>query len=139
MVKVLGVENFFSNINVLTKIKLPNLYRSFMEEVMIMVLRKSLINTPIDTGFLRASARKVVRSSGEKGAFGEISYNAPYSIPVHEILTSKHPIGEAKFLENAIRFIIPLFPKMLTRKIGAVFSRRVMRDARVARMTDGSN
>jgi len=139
MVKLLGVETFFTNINILTRIKMPNLYRSFMEEIMIMVLRDSLARTPVDTGFLRASARKVVKYSGENGAFGEISYNAPYSVPVHEVLTSVHPIGESKFLENAIRFITPLLPKMLKRRINTAFSRRAMRDSRMVRMADGSN
>ena len=135
MVKLLGVKQFFVNLDVLSKVKMPTLYRTAMKEVTTAVLRNSLQRTPIDTGLLRASARKETRAN-ENGALGVVSYNTPYAIPVHEVLTSAHPIGEAKYLENAGKFITPLFPKMLQNRIRAVLGRRVMRDARIERMVD---
>lgn len=132
MFKLLGVKEFFTNLETLGKVKMPLLYRTVMKEITLAVLRDALQRTPIDTGLLRASARRKSRAD-EKGAFGEVSYHADYAIPVHEILTNRHPIGEAKYLEKAVRFITPLFPKMLQHRIQAALNRRVMRDARIDR------
>ncbi len=56
--------------------------------------------TPVDTGALRASGH--VDEPSVKGA--EISvalgFNTPYAIPVHENLTARHPVGQAKYLEE---------------------------------------
>jgi len=33
----------------------------------------------------------------------QVKYTAPYAIYVHEDLTKRHPVGQAKFLEEAVR------------------------------------
>lgn len=130
MFKLLGVKNFFTNIDLLSRVKMPLIYRTFMKEITTAVHRDALQRTPIDTGLLRASSRKAVKGD-ETGSFGEVSYHADYSIPVHENLTARHPIGEAKYLENAVRFIVPLFPRMLQHRIKTALNRRAMRDIRI--------
>jgi hypothetical protein len=36
-----------------------------------------------------------------------IGFNAPYALYVHENKQARHPKGQAKFLESAIRFYVP--------------------------------
>lgn len=134
MVKVIGKRQFFYNLDLLSRVKLPQLYKGFIKEVMTMVLRNALIRTPVDTGFLRASGRKTLKGYSDSGALGEVSYHAPYATYVHEILTNYHPVGEAKYLENAISFMAPLFIKLLHSRVAALFNRRIRRDMRIARL-----
>lgn len=133
MVKIYGKSKFFENIDTLSRINFPNVYKSFMKEVTTYALRETLTRTPIDTGFLRASGSKKVEKVSSRGAFASISFKAPYAIYVHEILSNFHPIGEAKFLERAIIFLSPLFPRLLKRRIAAVLNKRKMKDIRASR------
>ncbi len=48
-------------------------------------------------------AEAVAESSSKSNAFVEIGCTAFYAIFVHENLEARHVVGEAKFLENAIR------------------------------------
>ena len=61
-----------------------------------LVKEEAVRRCPIDTGALRKSARVKIR-----GNTGSIAFTMPYSTYVHEILHYRHPVGEAKFLENA--------------------------------------
>jgi hypothetical protein len=63
-----------------------------------LVKEEAVRRCPIDTGALRNSARVKIR-----GNTGGISFEMPYASYVHEILHYRHPVGEAKFLENAWR------------------------------------
>lgn len=64
----------------------------------LMIEREAIERTPKATGNLRNSF-KTIRH--EKDV--EIKNTANYSLVVHEDLQAKHPVGEAKFLENAIK------------------------------------
>lgn len=55
---------------------------------------------PIETGFLKASG--ILAETG-KPLGVEIGFNATYAAAVHERLEPKHPQGEAKYLEKAIK------------------------------------
>ena len=62
-----------------------------------LLLEESNRKCPIETGALIRSG--VAKADGNKAAVG---YNAPYAIPVHEILGNQHDAGrEPKWLENA--------------------------------------
>lgn len=52
--------------------------------------------TPVDTGALRESCH--VTQEGDEAA---VSYDAPYALYVHEHTWVSHPVGQAKFLEDA--------------------------------------
>lgn len=132
-VRVLGKNKFLASVKFLSSIKFPNLYQSFLKEVMKYVLREATIRVPVDTGLLRASGRSKITYTDKNGSSGVVSYHAPYAIYVHENLLNRHPVGESKFLENAIRAITPLFSGVLHKKISSVLRRRVMRDARAER------
>lgn len=63
------------------------------QKAAIFLLAKTIPRVPIDTGRLRNSGQ---------AEDGVVSFNTDYAIYVHEILENHHPIGEAKFLENAL-------------------------------------
>ncbi len=56
--------------------------------------------TPVDTGALRSSGMVTAKGNGAELSFGGAA--SSYAIFVHEILTSAHPVGQAKFLESAL-------------------------------------
>ena len=133
-VTIRGEGKFFANIDLLVKVNLPNLYKSFLEEIMTYILRESTTRVPVDTGFLRASGRMKVYKANKYGASGFIGYHAPYAIYVHEILTNRHPVGEAKYLENSITALTPFFFQQLERRIKNAFSRKYFGSLRADRM-----
>lgn len=64
----------------------------------LMIEREAITRTPKDTGNLRNSFLTIRNENNV-----EIKNTANYSLVVHEDLQAKHPVGEAKFLENAIK------------------------------------
>ena len=60
--------------------------------------------TPVETGALRASGQiqpPTTTPTTVSVAIGFGNSSTPYAIYVHENLRARHPVGEAKFLENA--------------------------------------
>lgn len=57
-------------------------------------------NTPVDTGALRSSGLVTAKSNAVELSFGGAA--SSYAAIVHERLDLHHPVGEAKFLENAL-------------------------------------
>lgn len=68
-------------------------------EAGLQVQRVAQDRTPVDTGNLKSSA--FTRKEGELGVV--VGFNAAYAIFVHENLEARHPTGQAKFLESALR------------------------------------
>lgn len=68
--------------------------------------------TPVDTGLLRTSIRS--KSSQTEG---EVFSNVRYAIYVHRNLRARHVVGEARFLEKAIKHSIPKIEDFFERAI----------------------
>lgn len=71
------------------------------------VMENSKNRTPHASGNLRdtSTAAPIEPVTTKNSVYVEAGYDikiAPYARAVHEITSAKHPIGEAKFLENAI-------------------------------------
>lgn len=64
--------------------------------------KAAIAKTPVDTGNLRNSFYRKNLVFKDNFPAGEIGNTAEYALYVHENLESKHPVGEAKFLEKAI-------------------------------------
>lgn len=66
------------------------------------VMGVSVRRTPVDQGPLRASAH--VKTPVTKGGKTTVTlaYGTDYAVYVHEITTSHHPSGQAKFLQSAV-------------------------------------
>ena len=72
-----------------------------MLKAAILVRSESQRRTPVDEGNLRAS-HYVSSNNSERNPIVEVGCTANYAVYVHENLTARHTVGEAKFLENAI-------------------------------------
>lgn len=57
---------------------------------------------PKQTGELRGSKTVTSQRTGD-GLNGEVRFTAPHSLAVHERTWIPHAVGEAKFLENAMK------------------------------------
>ena len=72
----------------------------YAEGMAIMALAQK--KTPVDTGRLRATGYVAPPVKDAQGHIVELGFGTDYGIYVHERTESHHPVGEAKFLENAI-------------------------------------
>ncbi|MGE3510708.1 MAG: HK97 gp10 family phage protein [Vicinamibacterales bacterium] len=69
------------------------------------IMTEAKRNTPVDTGALRSSGHVTVdrRTTKRFDVFMKFGGAAnAYAVFVHEDLRAHHPVGSAKFLENAI-------------------------------------
>ena len=64
------------------------------------------------TGKVQARLRAVSLKGAVRGAVG-VSYSAPYATFVHEDLEAYHPVGQAKFLEEPFRRLLPQLRKTI--------------------------
>jgi len=105
--KVKGIGNLVSTIESITNKAAPSAYVTALAKFLLKVENESSHRVPKNIGTLRDSAlgNSKVTQSGPLGATGEVKYTAEYAIPVHEITTSRHTVGEAKFLENAVKHV----------------------------------
>jgi hypothetical protein len=84
------------------------LIRKINQEVAIPALEKTSAKiiidakkeTPVDTGKLKGSLNYEVKRSGTPTAI--LGSSVDYSFIVHEDLDAFHPVGNAKFLQNAV-------------------------------------
>lgn len=73
----------------------------------LLVQREAQKRTPVDTGALRNSAATRLTDNGLRGFYVDVSFMQFYAVFVHENLHAYHPVGEAKYLENAVRAMLP--------------------------------
>lgn len=90
------------------------------------ILAKSQTLVPVDLGPLKASGRVEVSEGSGLAArasviYGGTEYGVDYAWWVHENLDKHHPIGQAKYLEDAIRAVRGTCAAKLKRtlKVGA--------------------
>lgn len=65
---------------------------------------------PVDLGNLKGSGYVTAPTPNEGGMHVEVGFGGPaasYAIYVHEDLSAHHPVGEAKYLENAVEAQAP--------------------------------
>lgn len=77
-----------------------------------LIIGDALPRTPIEFGLLRKSAYFRMKPSGED--IVEFGYTQAYALWVHENMEAHHPVGEAKFLTNAMKAKKAECKKMLT-------------------------
>jgi len=96
---------------------LKNNAKLAMTEIALLLKNKAQKRTPVDTGFLRTSAQHHVETAGD--SFKSIvDYTADYAIAVHENLNARHPVGQAKFLRDALILDVkPKFENILAKYI----------------------
>lgn len=101
MAKLIGVDKVLKNLNKEIRGIRGRTTRGIRESLLV-IKGKSQDKTPIDTGNLVGSHYTEVGTIG-KNPVGEVGVTADYGIFVHEDLEARHTVGEAKYLENAVR------------------------------------
>jgi len=97
---ITGLDKVLRNLNrEITGIR--NRSKAGLREAALVVRRRSMQLTPVDTGNLRASAYSEVFDT-VKGPAAEIGYMAGYAVYVHEI-NKNYTVGQWKFLETALK------------------------------------
>lgn len=71
------------------------------QEAMI-IIGEAKKRTPVDTGRLRQTGYAAPPENGPRGPECECGFGTKYAVFVHEILSSYHPVGQAKFLESVV-------------------------------------
>ena len=111
-VMISGTDKVLANLN--REIKgIRNRSRAGLLEAALVVRRRSMQLTPVDTGNLRGSAYTLAYDLWLKGTTVEIGYTAGYAPYVNEIpppparspggRSATHTVGQWKFLETAIK------------------------------------
>jgi hypothetical protein len=103
--------------------------------VLTFIRDAAVVDTPIDTGRLRASAFAVAEdlktvARGKVGfditsgtLVGGATANAPYAVFVHEI-DKNYRVGGWKFLQRAVQDIAPSIPAMILDEMSRISRRR---------------
>jgi hypothetical protein len=73
-----------------------------VKAALLSIKAEAQIRTPVDTGNLRSSASVTMTREDKSVVRGSVYYTPTYAPPVHEMTSSAHTVGEAKFLSNAV-------------------------------------
>lgn len=96
-----GIDIVLSNLN-RSIVGVRSRSRQGLQMAALMVLGTSKGLTPVETGSLRAgSYTEPIGGLDNPGV--EIGYMAAYAVFVHERTELHHPVGQAKFLETALK------------------------------------
>jgi hypothetical protein len=101
-ITVTGLDRVLTNLN-RQVLKIKKRTAAGMWEAALIVQRRSMELTPVDTGNLKGSAYSILVPrllAGGPGA--EIGYTASYAPFVHEI-DRNYKVGQWKFLETALK------------------------------------
>ena len=109
--------------------KTPGIVRRDIEAALFQegenIMGDSKEDTPVDLGPLRASAHvkppKTLRGRTEV----VLAYGTDYAVFVHEILTARHTVGKAKFLESAMKKAARGFGGRMIKKTLRSLGRRI--------------
>lgn len=83
----------------------PKEVRQFLRKEGEITKADSMKNTPIEYGALRGSHEVIGPESDGRDIEVQVTVGGPsadYAVYVHENLEAHHPVGEAKFLEDAV-------------------------------------
>jgi hypothetical protein len=113
---VVGMENLAAAI-ARHRVGMAQANERALKKVGLAIQRHSQLLVPVEFGLLRNSAFTRHTGSGFSTVV-TVGYTAAYSVYVHEILTSHHPIGQAKFLEQPVRERRPEYIKLYNATMG---------------------
>lgn len=84
-------------------------------------MTEAKLETPVLTGVLRGSGTVFPAQRSRDGVTVELGFGGPaasYVVPVHEVLTAHHPVGNAKFLEIPVLRHAKSFGSNVARHVG---------------------
>ena len=98
---LLGVDDVIGNLNQAIRHTKGRTLKG-IRAALLLFKAESMSRTPVDTGNLRAGHYIDVGMEGNEPQ-GVVGVQADYAVPVHENLNVFHPVGEAKYLEKAVK------------------------------------
>jgi hypothetical protein len=101
-----GSQTFKRKLAAAAAVGPPSLLAALFQEANVILTASKQDYVPVDTGALRASGfvePPVVTPEGGSVTLGFGGPSAPYAVIVHEDLTKRHPVGQAKYLEIPLR------------------------------------
>lgn len=119
MSEMVGLQQFVVRLDRVARVVPEKVARALYEEAQE-IRTRSMRLTPVDTGALRAS--HVVSGPERVGNVTEVVIGvggpaAPYAVYVHENLDARHPVGQAKFLQDAVLGALPGFARRIAARI----------------------
>ena len=97
----------------------------FQEAEEIMGRSKSLV--PVDTGVLRSSGHVQRPEVDRNGVRVTLGYGGPaeaYALAVHENLRARHPVGQAKYLEQPLLEALPEVKRAVGKALDRAIKKR---------------
>ena len=106
MMRLIGGPQFIAKLNTAAVEGPQAMLKALYTEASEILTISQRDYVPVDTGALRASGfieDPQLRPGGASFAIGFRGSAAPYAVIVHEDLTKRHPVGQAKYLEIPLR------------------------------------
>ncbi len=100
-IKLIGTDKVLKNLNKQVR-RIKGQTTKGMRIVVLLIKGRSIVKSPVDTGNLRASHFSNVTTQKNR-IIGIVGATAFYAFFVHEDLEASHKVGQAKFLEDAIK------------------------------------
>ena len=113
--RVTGIEQVSDNLRRLAQ-SVPIRAAQALNVVAEETMTDAKERTPVDTGTLKRSG-KVHQHATPRRLSAGLSYGTEYAVFVHERTELRHHVGEAKFLENAIKFTSMFFAERIMNEI----------------------
>ena len=116
-IKFIGDKEFKRNMRKLSNNIGPSKYVSILLNAIVAIENNAAHRVPIKTGHLKKSGlgnlkgKSGILKSDASGASAFTANTAEYAIYVHERTDLRHKVGEAKFLENALKEEAPKLEK----------------------------
>ena len=89
-----------------------------------MIMTDAKRRVPVDLGALKGSGYVTAPTATPGGTHVEVGFGGPaagYAIYVHEDLSARHPVGEAKYLENAVEAKAQAAFAHIAKRVGEAF------------------
>lgn len=78
--------------------------------------------TPVKTGTLQGSGTTLPAEVSDESIDKTVGFNTNYAAAVHEKLNNKHAVGQAKFLETAMKEDTPKFGPFVADRVRSATS-----------------
>lgn len=113
----------------------PALASALFQEAEIIMTAAKQDFVPVDTGALRASGfvePPLLTPTGASITLGFGGPAAPYAVIVHEDLTKRHPVGQAKYLELPVKARLAGMPAVLAMRVTDVTRQAIQQATKVS-------
>lgn len=129
-IKFVGATKAAQQIQAAAQSGAPALGTELFRQAEIIMAASKADYVPVDTGALRASGYVAPPVIGEMQASVELGFGGPaaeYAVIVHEDLTKRHKVGQAKYLEIPLRARLGGMPAVLALRVNNAVRQAIQR------------